>query len=104
MRNIGTVIRFTLRTKMLTKSFVWTTVILALLMTIGVNLPYIISLFSNDQPTKIGMLTGSYPAIEETLSNSFSAQHNPDFNIVATPGTTEEQLKKDVKQIRSMAT
>lgn len=97
MRNIGTVIRFTLRTKMLTKSFVWTTVILALLMTIGVNLPYIISLFSNDQPTKIGMLTGSYPAIEETLSNSFSAQHNPDFNIVATPGTTEEQLKKDVE-------
>lgn len=97
MRNIGTVIRFTLRTKMLTKSFVWTTVILALLMTIGVNLPYIISLFSNDQPTKIGMLTGSYPAIEETLSNSFAEQNDLDFNIVTTPGATEEQLQQDVE-------
>lgn len=97
MRNIGTVIRFTLRTKMMTKSFIWTTVILALLMTVGVNMPYVFSLFSNDQPTKIELLTGSYPAIEETLVNSFAEQNNPDFMIVSTPGVTEEQLKKDVE-------
>ena len=97
MRNIGTVIRFTLRTKMMTKSFIWTTVILALLMTVGVNMPYVFSLFSNDQPTKIELLTGSYPAIEETLVNSFAEQNNPDFMIVSTPGVTEDQLKKDVE-------
>ncbi|MGZ9585484.1 ABC transporter permease [Paenibacillus marinisediminis] len=97
MRNIGTVIRFTLRTKMMTKSFIVTTVILALLMTIGVNLPYVISLFDKNEPTKLGMLNGGYPAIEEAFSKTLQEQNNPDLQLLPAVGS-EDQLKKDVEE------
>lgn len=98
MRNIGTVIAFTLRTKLMTKSFIITTLILALLMTVGVNLPYIISLFNKDEPLKVGLMLGSYPAIEQTLEKSLQDQNNPNLKLISYPNATEEQLKKDIDE------
>ncbi|MDQ0497339.1 hypothetical protein [Paenibacillus brasilensis] len=48
MNRLGTVIGFTFRQKARTKSFVITTLVLALLITIGMNLPYLISLFKGE--------------------------------------------------------
>ncbi|MCG7408605.1 ABC transporter permease [Paenibacillus sp. ACRRX] len=97
MRNLGTVIGFTLRTKMMTKAFIVTTIILALIMTIGVNVPYLISLFSKDEPMKIGVMQGNYPVIEQSLEKSMAEQKNKDLMLVSYPNTTEAQLKKDIE-------
>lgn len=48
MNRLGTVIGFTFRQKARTKSFIITTLVLALLITLGMNLPYLISLFKAD--------------------------------------------------------
>lgn len=48
MNRLGTVIGFTFRNKVRTKSFVITTLLLALLMTIGIHLPFIIQMFTGN--------------------------------------------------------
>ena len=100
MRNIGTVIRFTLRTKMMTKSFLITTVIIAALMTIGMNLPYLFSLFSSgssgEEATKLGLVTGSYPAIEQSLEQSLNEQNN--LQLIPYADVSEDQMKIEVEE------
>ncbi len=39
MNNLGTIIGFTYKNKVKTKSFLFTTLILALLLTVGMNIP-----------------------------------------------------------------
>jgi ABC-2 type transport system permease protein len=56
------VLGFTMRNKFRSKSFIITTVIIALLVSIGANLPYIISLFQNDKAANIGAIAGDIPA------------------------------------------
>lgn len=98
MNSLKTVIGFTLRTKLLTKSFIITTAILVVLISIGVNLPYIISLFSKDEPVKkIGVLSGSYTTISESLSQAFNGQENKDLQIIVDPNATEGQLKTQLE-------
>lgn len=48
MSNFWNVVGFTVRNKIRTKSFIVTTLIIAILMSIGANLPYIFTQFSGD--------------------------------------------------------
>lgn len=48
MNKMGTIIGFTFKNKVRTKSFMITTLILVLLLSIGMNLPYIIDQFKGD--------------------------------------------------------
>lgn len=57
-----TVMGFTIRNKFRSKSFIVTSVILALLVIVGSNLPYIISKFQSDEPAEIGMVAGDVAA------------------------------------------
>ncbi len=57
-----TVMGFTVRNKFRSKSFIVTSVILALLVIIGSNLPYIISKFQSDEASEIGMVAGDMAA------------------------------------------
>lgn len=57
-----TVMGFTVRNKFRSKSFIVTSVILALLVIIGSNLPYIISKFQSDEASEIGMVAGDVAA------------------------------------------
>lgn len=57
-----TVLGFTVRNKFRSKSFIVTSIILALLVSVGSNLPYIISKFQSDKPAEIGMVAGDVAA------------------------------------------
>lgn len=57
-----TVMGFTIRNKFRSKSFIVTSVILALLVIVGSNLPYIISKFQSGEASEIGMVAGDVAA------------------------------------------
>lgn len=73
-----TVLGFTVRNKFRSKSFIVTSVIIALLVTVGVNLPYIISLFKTDKATEIGAIAGD---ISTRLEQFYAGQEKPDIVI-----------------------
>ena len=73
MNKLGAVIAFTYRNKVKTKSFRITTLLLALLIVIGMNIPYMIQLFSgnqDDSALKLGIATGTYNEIAQQISES----------------------------------
>ncbi len=74
MNNFFTVVSFTMRNKLRAKSFVVTTIIIAALLCIGVNLPYIISKFNSDSgPDKIGYIQGNVASVTEPLKAYLAA-------------------------------
>lgn len=95
MNNVWTVIGFTLRTKLMTKSFLISTLVLALLISVGANVPYFISLFSKNEPATIGVVSGPHPDIAKSLMDHYAKQEKADFRFVPYTDATEEQLKKD---------
>ncbi|WCM61944.1 ABC transporter permease [Paenibacillus polymyxa] len=87
MNRLGTVIGFTFRQKARTKSFIITTLVLALLITIGMNLPYLISLFKGDgtggsgttaaEHHRLGLIAGSRTEVASQLEQFTKEQSNP---------------------------
>ncbi|KAF6631708.1 ABC transporter permease [Paenibacillus sp. EKM208P] len=87
MNRLGTVIGFTFRQKARTKSFIITTLVLALLITIGMNLPYMISLFKGDgaggsgttaaEHHRLGLIAGSRIEVANQLEQFTKEQSNP---------------------------
>ncbi|WDZ64096.1 ABC transporter permease [Paenibacillus polymyxa] len=87
MNRLGTVIGFTFRQKARTKSFIITTLVLALLITIGMNLPYLISLFKGDgaggsgttaaEHHRLGLIAGSRIEVANQLDKFTKKQSNP---------------------------
>ncbi|MCJ8011845.1 ABC transporter permease [Paenibacillus sp. KQZ6P-2] len=95
---LGTIIGFTFKNKVKTKSFLVTTLVLAILITIGMNLPYIIKQFSSGDDGKaqqIGLLYGSQQETAAELEKYAAASGAKDFAFVK--GSNEDQLKQDVK-------
>lgn len=100
MRNTWTVIRFTFINKARTKSFLVSTLIFALLITIGINIPYFIQLFSggkSDGPEQIGLVYGEHQVIAEEL-NSALAGMTKDYEFVVYEKYDEATLNKDVSE------
>ncbi|MFF2482950.1 ABC transporter permease [Paenibacillus sp. NPDC058071] len=58
MNKLWTVISFTVRNKMRAKSFLITTLIMAIIMTIGVNLPAVIGLFTKEEKETTAQIVG----------------------------------------------
>lgn len=74
MNKFFTVVSFTMRNKLRTKSFIVTTIVIAALLSIGVNLPYIISQFKGDSgPDRIGYIQGNAAQVTEPLQAYFTA-------------------------------
>ncbi|MEC0179247.1 ABC transporter permease [Paenibacillus favisporus] len=100
MNKLGTIIGFTFKNKARTKSFLITTLILALLITIGMNVPYIIKLIKGDDASKaeqIGILYGSQPVIAAELEKYAAQSGNKDYTFVKYEGTAPDQAKKDLE-------
>ncbi|UHA74999.1 ABC transporter permease [Paenibacillus sp. 481] len=95
MRSMWTVVGFTLRTKMMNKAFVVSTVVLALILALGTNLPYIFSLFSSNEPTVIGLVQGNVTDVEKSFEQQFGK--NTDYKVVSYPKSSQDQLDKDVE-------
>lgn len=107
MNNFWTVVGFTVNNKIKAKSFVITTLIIALVISIGIHLPYIIDQFDKpDKATSIGyvQMTGEDNAgTGDDLRTYYEAQENT--RIVMVPfedqgdaAANERQLKDAVKE------
>ncbi|WP_277376325.1 ABC transporter permease [Paenibacillus polymyxa] len=87
MNRLGTVIGFTFRQKARTKSFIITTLVLALLITLGMNLPYLISLFKGEGAggsgttaaahQRLGLIAGNQTEAANQLERFTKEQSNP---------------------------
>ncbi|MGO4548258.1 ABC transporter permease [Paenibacillus sp. 2TAB23] len=111
MNSFWTVVGFTLKNKFRGKAFVITTLIIALIITIGINLPYIFSQFSSgDKVTSIGYVQSAQSegsATGDQLKAYFEAQEKPGVKLVpyedkGSEAENEKQLKqaitdKDIK-------
>lgn len=106
MNKMGTIIGFTFKNKVKTKSFVVTTIVLALLISIGLNVPYFITLFNGgsigggaagSNPVNIGLLSAGQPEVSEKLEKFSSAQGDQAYRFI-TDGTKDEAaLKADAE-------
>lgn len=108
MNSFWTVVGFTIRNKVKGKAFVITTLIIALIISIGINLPYIIAQFDKgDKVTNIGYIqsqseqAASGTATGDSLKAYYEKQENS--NIVMVPledkgdaSANEKQLKKAI--------
>lgn len=90
MNRLGTVIGFTFRQKAKTKSFIITTLVLALLITLGMNLPYLISLFKGEdagsaggfgktalEHQRLALIAGNQTEVADQLEKFTKKQSNP---------------------------
>ncbi len=111
MNNFWTVVGFTLKNKFRGKAFLITTLIIAVIMTIAINLPYIFSQFSSgDKVTSIGYIQSKQAegsATGDQLKAYFEMQEKPGVKLVpyadkGSEAENEKQLKqaitdKDIK-------
>jgi ABC-2 type transport system permease protein len=84
MNSMMTVIKFTFMNRFRSKAFKIATLIFAILVTIGINLPSIIALFSSDKPTNVGVLAPASD-ITKQLDAYFVKQEKPGVRIIALP-------------------
>jgi ABC-2 type transport system permease protein len=76
---------FTLRNKLRSKGFIWSTAILAVLLAVAANLPYILerlNLGGSDEAKPVGYIEGAHPEIVEGLQAFFARQDSPDIRLV----------------------
>ncbi|BBH22171.1 hypothetical protein Back11_35160 [Paenibacillus baekrokdamisoli] len=108
----ATVVGFTVKNKFRGKAFLITTIIIAIILTIGINLPYIISQFSgegkatsigysNSQADKVKSQLFTQSRIVGLLDQYYKAQDKPEIKLVpiADSGTAdgnEQALKKAI--------
>ncbi|RED64742.1 ABC transporter permease [Cohnella lupini] len=90
---LWTVLVFTLRNKMRSKAFIIMTLVLAVLLVVVGNLPYLIDKLSGgDKATKVGYAEGQQPAVVQGLKDYYGQLPEPDIELVSIAGS-EQQLK-----------
>ncbi len=98
MRNLGTVIAFTYRNRLRSRPFIVTLVILAILITVGINLPYLISKMSSNTAVKIGMIeTGNLPKIMQSYY-----REQPSFGIQIVLYHDLGSVRADEKKLNAL--
>ena len=106
MNKMGTITGFTFKNKVKTKSFMVTTIVLALLISIGLNVPYFITLFnggsiggaSSSNPVNIGLLSTGQPEVSEKLESFSAAQGDQAYRFIASGDKDEAVLRRMWKQ------
>lgn len=100
MSKLNTVIRFTFLNKIRTKSFTITTLVLVLLVSIGINIPYFIDQFSGgeDGPTKVGIMEASHPEIVSSLETYLQNGGDFGFTLQKFTGDSEETLRTALEE------
>ena len=101
MSNFWNVVGFTVRNKIRTKSFIVTTVIIALIMSIGVNLPYIITQFTGDdaatESTVIGYVENEAPQVTDALT-TYYANLGEEADLQLAAFANEEVLREAINE------
>ncbi|MEK4665770.1 ABC transporter permease [Priestia sp. FSL H7-0729] len=105
MNKMGTITGFTFKNKVKTKSFMVTTIVLALLISIGLNVPYFITLFnggsiggaSSSNPVNIGLLSAGQTEVSEKLESFSAAQGDQAYRFIASGDKDEAALTADAE-------
>ncbi|MDF2837431.1 MAG: type transporter [Paenibacillus sp.] len=103
MNNFWTVVGFTVNNKVRTKSFVITSLIIALVISIGINLPYIIEQFDKggDKATNVGYIQLSGEDNQspgDSLKTFYEAQEKPP--VVMVPFEDKGDAAANEKQLK----
>lgn len=107
MNNFWTVVGFTVNNKVKAKSFVITTLIIAIVISIGIHIPFIIEQFDKpDKATNIGyvQMTGEDNAgTGDNLKAFYESQENPKIAMVpfedqGDAAANDKQLKDAIKE------
>ncbi|OAB45444.1 ABC transporter permease [Paenibacillus glacialis] len=98
---LGTVIGFTFRNKVKTKAFLITTLVLAIIISIAINIPYLIQLFTGEdlksEGTKIGLVYGQQVELAGQLDSYWKEQNNDEFTFMKYDTSDAAVLKKDIE-------
>jgi len=89
--SLFTVMGFTMRNKFRTKSFIITSVVIALIMSIVINIPYLISVFKSDKPTNIGVIKSE---LGSQLEQVYATQEDSKIKVV----TFDDQGSKEANE------
>ena len=103
MNRLGTVIRFTFMNRFRSKPFIITSIIFMLLITIGVNLPSMITQFTKGNVSKIGMLQSQDSQIQSGLHDYFASLDNSGILIVlmqdqGSAAANDQMIQEKIKQ------
>lgn len=102
MNKMGSIINFTFKNKVRTKSFMITTLILVLLLSIGMNVPYLIKVFKGEdgakEATQIGVVAeqGFRPA-ELLLAYTPPAETDAQVEFTAYTSADDAALKQGLE-------
>ncbi|GAK40372.1 ABC transporter permease protein [Paenibacillus sp. TCA20] len=106
MNKLGTIIGFTYKQKAKTKAFKITTLILAILMTIGMNIPYVIDMFAGNDGESggnapadipaIGLVVGEQQASAQALEEFVASQQVPALHFITYEQADAPELKTDL--------
>lgn len=100
MNKLGHVISFTYRNKVKNKSFRWTTLSLAVLLVIGLNIPYFIQLFSGnngEDNMKIAIASSNYDEIATQIQQAAQKQQQATSSSIANLATNSTNDSKDTQ-------
>lgn len=99
MNKMRTVIGFTFMNKVRTKAFIITTVVLALLVSVGLHVPYFIDKFTggNNQPSKIGVVYAGQPELAEALTAYAEKQTAANFTLVPYENADKTALNQELE-------
>ncbi|PYI49927.1 ABC transporter permease [Paenibacillus flagellatus] len=101
MNKVSTVIRFTFMNRVRAKSFVVTTLIFAIILSVIINLPAIISTFSSsDGPDRVGIV-GKETNVTRALSDYYAKKPEPELAIVmlGDAGSKEANAKRGKEKL-----
>jgi ABC-2 type transport system permease protein len=79
-----TVMAFTMRNKLRNKTFIITTVVLAVLLVVVGNLPNLLSKLDSNEPTKVGYMAGQQENVVEGLKSFYAKQEKPDIELISS--------------------
>lgn len=92
-----TVLAFTFKNKFKSKSFIVTSIVLAVILTVLINLPYIINYFSSDEVKRIGAWDDGSP-LTESLDSYFSQLDEAGLDIILLPEQSENEQQAYIEQ------
>lgn len=99
MNSMWTVIAFTMRNKLRSKSFIITTIILGVLLVVGANVPYFIDkLTGPGSAAKVGYIAGEQADIVKGLEQQFSLDEKRKVELVSVEASGSEADKNAALQ------
>jgi ABC-2 type transport system permease protein len=102
LNNLWTVISFSLRNRMRSKAFIATTITIALLSTIAIQVMYLVIMNPFSNPDRIGFVENAAPAVTGRLTAYYGGQEKPLIELAGypdagSPDANEEAMKERMR-------